>query len=160
MPTDTFARASLRPIARRTAVSLVVALVAASPALAQFTPRFETLAPLSVNIGPDQGKHSFVLADVNNDRRPDLITIEEGEDRVDVYINMGNGTFDLLTTPVPALIAAITARRPVSVCQSKSRVSFGIESSAVGCSANMSAQRAGRRPFCLTFSSKGPKCSA
>jgi hypothetical protein len=80
---------------------LVVALFAASPALAQqgFSPRFETLAPLSVSIGADQGKNSFVLADVNDDQRPDLITIEPDEDRVDVYINMGNGTFDLVATP-------------------------------------------------------------
>lgn len=98
MPTAAVPRLPLRSLARLGATLVLLALTGA-PALAQFTPRFETLAPLSVNIGADPGKHSFVLADVNDDRRPDLITIEPDQGRVDVYINQGNGTFDLVATP-------------------------------------------------------------
>lgn len=98
MPTDAVPRLPLHSFTCLGAMLAALALLG-TPALAQFTPRFETLAPLSVNIGADPGKHSFVLADVNDDRRPDLITIEPDQGRVDVYINQGNGTFDLVATP-------------------------------------------------------------
>ena len=84
MPTDAFARASLRPMVRRMAVPLVLAALMASPALAQFSPRFRVQPALSVNIGEDAGKNAFVLADINNDRVLDIIAIEPDENRVDV----------------------------------------------------------------------------
>ncbi|HSQ00588.1 MAG TPA: VCBS repeat-containing protein, partial [Candidatus Dormibacteraeota bacterium] len=95
MPSD----AVSRPSPRRIAAALAVLALTGTPAVAQFTPRFQTLAPFSVSIGADPGKHSFVLADVNDDRLLDVITIEPDQTRVDVYINQGNGTFDLVSTP-------------------------------------------------------------
>src|SRR5512147_3224671 len=95
MPTDAVSRLS----PRRIAAALAVLVLTGTPALAQFTPRFETLAPFSVSIGADPGKHSFVLADVNDDGLLDVVAIEPDQSRVDVYLNQGNGTFDLVSTP-------------------------------------------------------------
>jgi hypothetical protein len=80
--------------ARWLAGAFAVSITVAAPALAQFTPRFETLAPVTVRIGDEPGKHSFVLADLNADRRLDIVAIEPGDSRVDVYINRGDGTFE------------------------------------------------------------------
>lgn len=98
MPNDADPRPPIRSLLRLVG-ALAVLAATASPALAQFTPRFRTLAPLTVNIGADPGKHSFVLADVNADGLPDIIAIEPEFSRVDVLLNQGNGAFDLVSTP-------------------------------------------------------------
>ena len=94
MPTDV-----PRPSLRLAAV-LAVLVLAGSPALAQTKfPHFETKPPITVGIGTEPSKNAFTLADVNGDRLLDIIAIEPAFNRVDVFVNLGNGTFDLLETP-------------------------------------------------------------
>jgi hypothetical protein len=101
------------------AVALAVLLVAV-PAGAQFKPSFRTLDAFGVAIGGDPFKNAFALADVNDDERVDLVTIEPGQERVNVYLNQGDGTFSLEGTP--ELIDAIT---PVGVAIADVASPFG-----------------------------------
>ncbi|MBX3025546.1 VCBS repeat-containing protein [bacterium] len=98
MPSDAASRPPLGSLACL-AGALALLAAAASPAPAQFSPRFRVQPVIDVRIGGDPGKNAFVLADVNDDRLLDIIAIEPDESRVDVYLNLGNGTFDLVATP-------------------------------------------------------------
>ena len=87
----------------------VVASGSGLPAVARSQgtrPRFVAAPPFNVAVGPDFYRQPMTLADLNHDQRPDLVIIEPDEARVRVYLNLGNGTFDLITTP--ALIEDIT----------------------------------------------------
>ena len=99
MWTDTAPRRSRLIAPPGALAALLVAVLAAAPAGAQFNPRFRTLDAFPVGIGGDPGKNAFTLADVNDDGRPDLITIEPDQSRVNVYLNRGDGVFDLGATP-------------------------------------------------------------
>ena len=99
MRTDTSPRRSLPSAPLGVLVALAVAVLAAGPARAQFKPSFRTLNAFDVSIGGDPGKGAFTLADVNDDGRADLITIQPDDIRVGVYLNQGDGTFDLASTP-------------------------------------------------------------
>lgn len=98
MPTAAVSRPPLGSFAR-VAGALALLAVAASPAPAQFSPRFRVQPVIDVRIGGDPGKNAFVLADVNGDRLLDIVAIEPDQSRVDVLLNLGNGTFDLVSTP-------------------------------------------------------------
>lgn len=62
-------------------------------------PRFVPLAPLNVAVGPSFYRQPMALADVNGDQRPDLVAIEPDDLRVGVFVNVGDGGFDLVATP-------------------------------------------------------------
>ena len=98
MPTDAAPRRPRFVHVLHAATGLAVLLLAV-PGQAQFTPRFKTLAAFSVQIGGDHGKQSFALADINADQRRDLIAIDPDEARISVYLNQGDGTFEISSTP-------------------------------------------------------------
>jgi len=81
------------------AASLVALLVVAGPLAAQVNPRFAVGTTVAVAVGPEAGRQPFSLADVNDDGRLDLITIDPENDRVAVYLRLEDGTFDLVATP-------------------------------------------------------------
>ncbi len=99
MPTDAAAHPSRSPLVRRTAGVLALLALTATPGLGQVSPRFRVLPALSASVGQDAGKSALALADVNGDRLLDLITIEPDQSRVDVYLNQGDGTLELVATP-------------------------------------------------------------
>ncbi len=78
------------------AASLVALLVVAGPLAAQINPRFTAGTTFGVAVGPEAGRQPFALADVNDDGRLDLITIDPENDRVAVYLRREDGSFDRL----------------------------------------------------------------
>lgn len=101
MPTDARAHRGLLAGIGGALIALVLPVVA-RPAMAPalpVPPLFEPLAPFEVAIGYDTGRQAFTLADVNGDQRADLITAEPDEERVGVYLGVGEGAFELVAIP-------------------------------------------------------------
>jgi VCBS repeat protein len=110
---------------QRVGVTAAAALVLGGPlagaARAQSVrPHFMPQAPFAVEVGFDAGRQALALADVNGDQRLDLVAIAPDESRVDVYLNLGNGSFDLVATPgliedlTPTSVAVADVASPFS----------------------------------------------
>lgn len=108
MPTDAAPRRphrSTRALATISALAIVAASFAVPPMLLRAqgqipaTIRFELRPSFEVFVGSDPGKHAFAVADVNDDQLPDIVAIDPDETRISVFINQGDGTFDLVATP-------------------------------------------------------------
>jgi hypothetical protein len=74
-------------------VVLILSCCSAGEGVAQF--RFTVQAPIDLSVGTESGAHPFVLADLNKDNRPDIVSVEaeEAGGRVAVLLNDGNGAF-------------------------------------------------------------------
>jgi len=96
------------------AASLVALLVVAGPLAAQVNPRFTVGTTVDVAVGPEAGRQPFTLADVNDDGRLDLITIDPENDRVGVYLRREDGTFDLVATPEVDMTPTAVAENRIS----------------------------------------------
>lgn len=106
---------------RRGGVMLSVALpllagAATAEGQAGFRPRFLPQAPFPINVGTDVGRHGVVLADLNDDGRPDLIAVQPDEGRISVRLNDGEGGFATAQdfdvsplTPVALAVADVTS---------------------------------------------------
>lgn len=115
------ARIEVGAALRRGAVWLSVAVLllgAAATAHAQagFRPRFLAQASFPIAVGPDVGRHGVVLADLNDDQRPDLIAIQPVDGRIAIRLNDGAGGFGAAQgyavdplTPVSVAVADVTS---------------------------------------------------
>lgn len=87
-------------LAMLTGAVLLAATVRPGAAAGQFDrPRFAAQPPFTVDVGNDIGRQAMALADLDGDERPDLAVIEPDNNRIDVFLNRGDGSFDLVTTP-------------------------------------------------------------
>jgi hypothetical protein len=82
---------------------------------AGFRPRFAAQAPFAMPVGPGAGRQAAALADLDGDRRPDLVAIAPDADQVVVRLNDGDGSFaaptahDLAITPTAVAVADVAS---------------------------------------------------
>jgi hypothetical protein len=99
------------------AIGLAIHVAAQGPLIRQVQFSLEDELPLVV--GADAGPQALAVADLDGDRQPDLVAVNQEDDTISVLLGQGNGTFaDRLALPsiagTPTAVAVADLGSPVA----------------------------------------------